>query len=64
MSDSFCDPIDCNLPGSSVHGISQAKYWSELSFSPPHLHDLGIELASPALAGVFFTSEPPGKPLF
>ena len=20
----LCDPIDCNLPGSSVHGISQA----------------------------------------
>ena len=20
----FCDPMDCSLPGSSVHGISQA----------------------------------------
>ena len=22
------DPMDCSLPGSSVHGIFQAKYWS------------------------------------
>ena len=22
------DPMDCSLPGSSIHGISQAKYWS------------------------------------
>ena len=21
----LCDPMDCDLPGSSVHGISQAK---------------------------------------
>ena len=21
----LCDPVDCSLPGSSVHGISQAK---------------------------------------
>ena len=27
------------------------------------LHDLGFELMSPALAGGFFTTEPPGKPL-
>ena len=22
------DPMDCSLPGSSIHGIFQAKYWS------------------------------------
>ena len=34
MSDSFCDPVDCSLPGSSVHGISQAKIlkWVAISF--------------------------------
>jgi len=34
MSDS-CDPINCSLPGSSVHGISQARIleWVALSFS-------------------------------
>ena len=25
MSDSFCDPLDCSLPRSSAHEISQAK---------------------------------------
>ena len=24
----LCDPMDCSLPGSSVHGIFQARYWS------------------------------------
>ena len=25
MSDSVCDPMDCSPPGSSVHGILQAR---------------------------------------
>ena len=31
----LCDPMDCNPPGSSVHGISQARIleWIALSFS-------------------------------
>ena len=31
----LCDLMDCNLPGSSVHGISQAKIlgWVVISFS-------------------------------
>ena len=31
----FCDPMDCNLPGSSVHGILQARIleWVAISFS-------------------------------
>ena len=34
-----------------------------MTFSPPgDLPDPGIELVSPALAGRFFTTEPPGKP--
>ena len=38
-------------------------YWSELSFpSPKDLQIPGIEPASPALAGGFFTTEPPGEP--
>ena len=30
-----CDPMDCSLPGFSVHGISQAKVlmWIAISFS-------------------------------
>ena len=32
---SVCDPTDCSLPGSSVHGISQARImkWAAISFS-------------------------------
>ena len=31
----LCDPIDCSLPGSSVHGIFQARIleWVAISFS-------------------------------
>ena len=47
--------MDCSHPGSSVHGILQAKIWSGLPCpSPEDLTDLGIEpvsLRSPALAG-------------
>ena len=51
--------MDCGPPGSSVHGISRQEYWSGLSFlSPGDLPDPGIKLASPALAGGFFTTEP------
>ena len=30
----LCDPMDCSLPGSSVHGISQARIleWIVISF--------------------------------
>ena len=40
------------------------EYWSRLPSSPPgDLPDPGIEPVSPALAGGFFPTEPPGKPL-
>ena len=34
MSDSFCDPVDCNPPESSVHGIFQARIleWVDIFF--------------------------------
>ena len=53
----LCDPVDCNLPGSSVHGILQARIleWVAIS-SPGNLPDPGIEpmtLASHVLAGGF-----------
>ena len=47
--------------------FSRQGYWSRLPFPPPG--DLlnpvikPTSLASPALAGWFFTTEPPGKPL-
>ena len=65
---------DCSLPGSSVHGIFQARIleWGAISSSrgPGDLPDSGRvlaslepeSLASLALAGRFFATEPPGKP--
>ena len=31
----LCDPMDCSLPGSSIHGISQARVleWGAIAFS-------------------------------
>ena len=52
----LCDPME----------FSMQEYWSKLPFpTPGHHSDLGIEptsLVSPALAGRFFTTVPPGKP--
>ena len=45
-------------------GFSRQEYWSELPFrSPGDLPDPEFEPMSPALAGGFFTTELPGKPL-
>ena len=59
------DPMGCSPPGSSIYGESQ-EYWSGWPFpSPGDLPDPGIEpviLASPALAGGFFTTLPPDYP--
>jgi len=44
-------------------GFSWQEYCSGPPFpSPGNLPDLGIEPASPAMAGRFFTTEPPGLP--
>ena len=54
-----CSPMDHSLPGSSLHGILQARIleWVAIPFSRD-LPNPGIEstsLTSPALAGGFFT---------
>jgi len=55
--------MDYSLPGSSVHGIFQARIleWVAISFSkdPP---DPGIEPGSPVLQADSLPSEPLGKP--
>ena len=62
----LCDPMDCSLPGSSVHGIFQARIleWVAISYSGgssrPEIEL--TSLVSPALAGGFFTTAPSGKP--
>ena len=57
---SLCDPMDYNLPGSSVLGIFQARIleWAAISYSRESSHP-GIKhtsLASPVLADGFFTT--------
>ena len=60
----LCDPVDCSLPSSSIHGILQQEYWSGLPFPPPGDHpDPGIEPGSPVLEADALAAEPPGKPL-
>ena len=56
-------PADCSPPRSSDHGILQARMleWVAIPFSRDFLSPL-IKPTSPALAGWFFTTEPPGKP--
>ena len=63
----LCNPVDCSLPGSSIHGISQARI---LEWNP------GVAVAfsrgssqprDPAhiccIAGGLFTAETVGKPM-
>ena len=32
------DPMDYSLPGSSIHGIFQAKYWSRVPLPSPQIY--------------------------
>ena len=56
----LCSPMHCSPPGSSVHGILQARILEWVVTSRGSSWP-GIEPTSPALAGRFFTVEPPGK---
>ena len=57
--------MDCSLPDTSVHGISQTRIveWIAISFSrgSSQLRDWTHVFC---LAEIFFTTEPPGKPSF
>ena len=61
----LCNSIDCvasQVPQST--GFPRQEHWNGLPFpSPGNLPDPGIEPASPAFAGRFFITEPPGKPI-
>ena len=64
MSDSFVTPWTVACQASLSMEFSRQEYWSGLPF--PSLGDLPdpeIKPMSPALAGGFFTSEPPRKPV-
>ena len=64
----LCNPVDCSPPGSSVHGISQARIleWVAITYSRGSSSPWteSVYLVSPALAGIFFTTVPPGKPQY
>ena len=60
-----CDLMNSSLQGFSVHGIFQASILDHIaiSYSKGYSHPgiIPAYLASPALAGGFCTTEPPGK---
>jgi len=57
--------VDCSLPGSSVHGISQARIldWVAVS-SPGDLSNPGLELTSPELTGDSLPLNHQGSPIY
>ena len=64
----LCDPMDCSPPGSSVHGILQARILEWVAMpSSPDLPDPGMEPASPVSSAWQADSLPPshqGSPYF
>ena len=62
VSKSFTTPWTVVHQASLSMGFSRQEYWSGLPFlSPGDLPHPRIEPVSLALAGGFFTTEPPGK---
>ena len=60
----LCNPMDCSPPGSSVHGIRQAKILEWLAMpSSRGLPKPGIKPRSPTLQADSLPCEPPGKPM-
>ena len=59
---SLCNPMDYNLPGSSVHGIFQGRIleWVAISSSRTYSQPRGRSQVS-CIGGRFFTAELPGK---
>ena len=62
----LCDPMDCSLPGSSVHGIFPARIleWVAIYFSRGSWRPKDWTRVSyiACIAGIFFTNEPPENP--
>ena len=65
MSDSFVTPWTVGRQAPFSMGFPRQEYWGGLPV--PSLGDHpnpGTEPMSPALADEFFTTEPPGKPMY
>ena len=57
--------MDCSLQASLSMEFSRAEFWGGLPFPfPGGFPDPEIEPASPELAAGFFTTVPPGKPIY
>ena len=58
----FCNPVDCSLPGSSVHGILQARILERVAMpfsrgcSQPWEQSNACFIVFPSLASRFFTT--------
>ena len=64
MSDSFATPWTAARQAPLSVGFFRLEYWTGLPFpSPGNLPDPGIKPMFHALAGGFFSTEPPGKSL-
>ena len=59
----LCDPADRSPPDSSVHGISQAGYWSGLPFSSPGIFlTQGLNLGLLHCWQILYGLTPRGRP--
>ena len=62
----LCDPVDCSLPGSSVHGILQTRILEGVAMPSSRRssrpRDRTFKSVSPALAGDYFTRWVTWKP--
>ena len=59
----LCDPMDCSLPGFSVHGIFQARVleWVVIFFSRGSSPTQGLNPGHLHCRQMLLPSEPPGK---
>ena len=62
----LCDPMYCSPPGSSVHGILQARIleWVAIFSSRGSSRAQTCVSCDSCIAGGFSTAEPPGKPQY
>ena len=60
----LCDPMDGSLPGSSVHGILQARILKWVAMPSSRASSQSRDRrGSPTLQADSLASEPPGKPI-
>ena len=61
----LCDPMDCSLPGSSLHGISQARILQWIAISSSRVsswpRDQTCIIFNSCTTSGFFTAEPPWR---